>query len=368
MIWKKEMRIICSAGGTGGHIFPAVAVAQEIIKKNPNAEILFIGAKGRMEMEKVPKAGFKIKGLWISGFQRSLTFRNLLFPIKLGVSIISAFRIISNFKPDVVAGFGGYASGAALWVASQMGIPTLIMEQNSYPGITNRLMNGRADVACIAYEESEKYFDKSKVVITGNPIRKALSQIIAKEDALIQLGFEQSKKTVVFIGGSLGAKSINEAIANSFDQISNADHIQILWQCGAGYYDTYKDCKSATLENVHISSFIEDMSVAYSAADLVVCRAGALTIAEIMHLGKASVLVPSPNVAEDHQTKNALSLVNRNASVLVKDKDVHLLLDVVVDLLNDHERIREISNNAKSLAKRGAVDSIVEELEFLIRK
>lgn len=360
------MRIICSAGGTGGHIFPAVAVAQKVVHKRPDAEVLFIGAKGRMEMEKVPKAGFRIKGLWISGLQRSLTIKNLLFPVKLGVSIISAFRIILNFKPDVVAGFGGYASGAALWVASKMGIPTLIMEQNSFPGITNKLMNGNADVVCIAYQETERYFHKSKVVITGNPIRASLSQIIDRKIAIEALGFNPSKQTIIVIGGSQGAGSINKAISNSFEELRMANHVQLLWQCGKGYYDTYVESDTAKLENVFISAFVDDMAQAYASADLVICRAGALTIAEIMFLGKAAILVPSPNVAEDHQTKNALSLLNANACEMVRDSDLKDLIPRTLNLLGDERRLSEIGSNAKKLSRDDAVERIVEELEMLI--
>lgn len=362
------MRIIYSGGGTGGHIFPAVAVAQEIKKRYPNAESLFIGAKGKMEMTKVPKAGFPIKGLWISGFQRSLTFKNLLFPIKLLVSIVSAYFLLRKFRPDVVAGFGGYASGAALWVATKMGLPSLIMEQNSYAGMTNRLLNGKADTACVAYEESKRFFDKCKVVVTGNPIRKGLVSGLDRGDCIHQLGLDSSKKTILIVGGSLGARSINKAIDKNYEHIKAANGIQLLWQCGAGYFDVYKDKAVADLEHVHISAFIEDMAVAYGSADLVVCRAGALTLAELMHLGKASLLVPSPNVAEDHQTANAMSLVDKGAAVLLADKNVDDLMKVAVELLDDQPRLEELKKNIKLLAQPKAVSEIADEIELLIRK
>ena len=362
------MRIIYSGGGTGGHIFPAIAVAQEIKKRYPETESLFIGAKGKMEMTKVPKAGFPIKGLWISGFQRSLTFKNLLFPIKLLVSIVHACFLLRKFRPDVVAGFGGYASGAALWVATKMGLPTLIMEQNSYAGVTNRLLNGKADTACVAYEESKRFFDKCKVVVTGNPIRKGLVSGLDRSDCISQLGLNSAKKTVLIVGGSLGARSINQAIDKNYELIKDAEGIQLLWQCGAGYFETYKEKAVADLDHVHLSAFIEDMAVAYGAADLVICRAGALTLAELIHLGKASLLVPSPNVAEDHQTANAMSLVDRKAAVLLADKDVEDLLKVATGLLEDELRLEELKKNIKLLAQPKAVSEIADEIELLIRK
>jgi len=364
------MRIIYSGGGSGGHIFPAVAVAQEMNKRYPDAEVLFIGAKGKMEMTKVPKAGFPIKGLWISGFHRSLTFRNLLFPIKLIVSVVSAYFLLKKFRPDVVAGFGGYASGAALWVADKIGLPTLIMEQNSYAGVTNRLLNsyagvtnrllnGKADTACVAYEESKRFFDKCKVVVTGNPIRKGLVASLDQGACITKLNLDSTKRTILIIGGSLGARSINKAIEDNVEMIKEERDIQLIWQCGA---------EVASLDHVHLSAFIEDMAVAYGAADLVICRAGALTIAELMHLGKASLLVPSPNVAEDHQTVNAMSLVDKDAAVMLDDKNVNELIKVAKDLLGDEGRMKKLGANIKTLAQPNAVGDIADEIELLIRK
>ncbi len=368
MILKKEMRIICSGGGTGGHIFPAIAVAQELKKRNPDTQVLFVGAKGKMEMTKVPKAGFEIKGLWISGWQRSLTFKNALFPFKVGVSLLGAFKILLDFKPDAVAGFGGYASGAAVWVASKMGIPTLIMEQNSFPGMTNKMLNGKADTVCIAYEEAQKFFSKSKTVLTGNPIRKGLDRNMDRSNCLQGLGLDLNKQTILIIGGSLGAKSINEAISESYEDIALLSHVQIVWQCGKGYYDRFKSGKVALLEHVHILDFIDDMAMAYGAADIVISRAGALSIAELMYMAKPAILVPSPNVAEDHQTKNAQSISDKDAGILLPDSEVKDLMRLAIKLLNMTDRLKELSQNISTLSKTRAVEDIVDELEILIRK
>ena len=249
-----------------------------------------------------------------------------------------------------------------------MGLPSLIMEQNSYAGVTNRLLNGKADTACVAYEESKRFFDKCKVVVTGNPIRKGLVSGLDKVDCINQLGLDTSKKTILIVGGSLGARSINKAIDNNYEFIKTANDIQLLWQCGAGYFDAYKEKDVAGLDHVHLSAFIEDMAVAYGAADLVICRAGALTLAELMHLGKASLLVPSPNVAEDHQTANAMSLVDKNAALLLADKDVDDLMKVAIELLNDQSKLEELKKNIKLLAQPKAVSEIADEIELLIRK
>ncbi len=362
------MRIIYSGGGTGGHIFPAVAVAQEMKKRYPESEVLFIGAKGKMEMTKVPNAGFIIKGLWISGFHRSLTFRNILFPIKLLVSLVSAYGILRKFKPDVIAGFGGYASGAALWVAAKMGIPSLIMEQNSYPGMTNKLLNGSADLACLAYEETSKFFDKTKVMITGNPIREGLVTELSQLECKSHLGLDTAKWTILIVGGSLGARSINAAMSENLELIKKLDNVQIIWQCGAGYIEAYKDSDVAQLDHVHISAFIDDMSIAYGAADVVICRSGALTLAELMYIGKAAILIPSPNVAEDHQTSNAKALASKDAAILLPDSKVSEMIDVTVSLLNDDERRRSIEKNVNKMAHPNAVKDIADGLESIVRK
>ena len=362
------MRVVCSAGGTGGHIFPAVAVAQEIKKRYPDASILFVGAKGKMEMTKVPKAGFDIKGLWISGLHRRLTFKNLLFPIKLFFSLIGALRILVQFKPQVVAGFGGYASGATLWVASKIGIPTLILEQNSYAGITNKLLNGSVDRVCLAYEEAEKYFSKSQILLTGNPIRSGLKTELSMRECREKMSLDPDLRTVLFLGGSQGARSINKALASAHDRIEESSNLQIIWQCGQGYYDEYKSCKSALIDHVHIMPFIENMALAYGASDLVVCRSGALTIAELMHLAKPSILVPSPNVAEDHQTKNAMALVNKNAAVILQDQRLAELLDVIEETLNDEVLLKKLSSNIEKMNRPNAVQMITDELEQIMKK
>jgi len=362
------MRIICSGGGTGGHIFPAVAVAQELKRRYPDAEFLFIGAKGKMEMTKVPKAGFPIRGLWISGIQRSLTFKNLLFPLKFIVSISTAYGILKKFKPDVVAGFGGYASGAALWVATKLGLPTLIMEQNSYPGLTNRMLNGRADTACLAYDESADYFDKCKVVITGNPIRSGVSIPADRQASIDSLGLDTDRQTILIVGGSLGARSINRGVAGSYNVLVDRDDVQVIWQCGSGYYEDYRDSDVAQLAHVHISAFIDDMSQAYGAADLVICRAGALTIAEVMHLGKAVLMVPSPNVAEDHQTKNAKTVVDQDAGVMIKDSEVDQLISTALQLLNNEAQLENMRQNIKLLASPNATNDIADEVVALINR
>ncbi|MCL4118295.1 UNVERIFIED_CONTAM: hypothetical protein GTU68_042199 [Idotea baltica] len=363
------MRVICSGGGTGGHIFPAVAVAQELKKRDPSTEVLFIGAKGKMEMSKVPKAGFRIKGLWISGFQRRLTFKNISFPFKLLSSIISARSIIKDFKPDVVAGFGGFASGAALWTAGKMGIPTLIQEQNSYPGVTNRILGKNVKTVCTAYDAASTYFNGPKLVMTGNPVRAMERAIITPSKAREILGLAKNKKTILLIGGSLGAKSMNEALRNGVDEIGKWQDVQLVWQCGAAYYKDYMNCNTAELANVKLVEFIEDMDVAYAATDLVICRAGALTISELMVLGKPAILVPSPNVAEDHQTKNAMALVEHDAAILIEDKKMfESLFDEVKRVLDDERVLNKLSRNINGLAKPKAVEMIVDELELLVRK
>lgn len=364
------MRIICSGGGTGGHIYPAIAVAEEILKRNPKASILFIGALGKMEMEKVPKAGFPIKGLWISGFQRRLTYKNILFPVKLIVSIVHAYGILRAFKPDVVIGFGGYASGATLLVASWMGIRTIIQEQNSYPGVTNKILGPRVDKICIAYEEAEKYFKaKGKVIWTGNPVRNSLMIPENKASACAYFGLDPDKKTVLIIGGSLGAKSINEALKWSFDAWKDEHTIQILWQCGKLYYEDYKVCNTANLPFVHISAFIDNMNKAYWASDLVVSRAGAITVSELAVAARPAILVPSPNVAEDHQTENARALVSKNAAVLITDRDLAKNLHPKVKaLLGDEDKLKALSVNIKEFGKPEAVSVITNEIFEMMEK
>ena len=359
------LKVIISGGGSGGHVFPAIAIADALKEKlGKEVDILFVGAKGKIEMEKVPKAGYPIEGLWISGFHRKLTMRNLLFPAKLVGSLIRASGIIRKFKPDVVVGVGGFASGPVLEVAARMGIPTLIQEQNSYPGITNRLLAGKVDRICVAYDQMEKFFPKSKIVHTGNPVRKDLGDHdVTASDGFQHFGLQEGKPVLFVFGGSLGAQSLNEAMAANADLLREQSDLQVLWQAGKLYYDRFKDSDTAQLPNVEIRPFIDRMDLAYAMADLVVCRAGALTIAELSVLGQAAIFIPSPNVAEDHQTMNGKSLVEKDAAVLIKDADAKdLIIRKAIELLADSEKIARLSENIRKLARLDAAPRIAEEI------
>ncbi len=357
-------RVIISGGGTGGHVFPAIAIADAIMAVAPDSEILFVGAKGKIEMEKVPKAGYKIEGLNIAGFQRSFTWRNFLFPFKLMGSMIQALKITYGFKPQVAVGVGGYASGPVLRIANSMSIPTVLQEQNSFAGITNRILAAKASCICVAYDGMEKFFPKDKIKFTGNPVRKdILENIINQDEALKTLGLHQNKKTILIFGGSLGARTINEAVLANTDSIAGRSDINIIWQVGKLYYDSLKDCTLASCEHVRLLPFIDNMDIAYSAADIVICRAGALTISELAVLGKASILIPSPNVAEDHQTVNAQSLVDRNAAILVKDTDAKTILFTEADaLLSNQDRINDLQQNIRYFARPEAAIKIAAEI------
>lgn len=363
------MRVIISGGGTGGHIFPAIAIANALKAENKNTEILFVGAKGKMEMERVPKAGYEIKGLWISGFQRKLTLKNILFPVKLLVSLAKAMRIVSSFKPDVVIGVGGYASGPTLQVANMKGIPTLIQEQNSYPGITNRLLASKVNKVCVAYDQMDRWFASHKVVFTGNPVRKDILQIKTKKtDAIGSFGLSQNKKTVLIFGGSLGARSLNDAIAAAEDLITKRTDVNLIWQVGKLYIEEFAKSSVAQLSHVRVLPFIEDMTLAYAAADVIVCRAGALTISELEIVSKPAILVPSPNVAEDHQTKNAMALVKRGAASMVKDKEAKENLGTEMYALIDNEaQQKALHNEIKKMGKPHATKEIVAEVLALVK-
>ncbi len=357
------MRIVFSGGGTGGHIFPAVAVAQEVRRRYPDAEILFIGAKGKMEMTKVPKAGFEIKGLWISGLQRQLTLRNILFPIKLFWSLFSAYFILKRFRPNVAAGFGGYASGAALYMATLMKTPTLIQEQNSYPGITNKILANRVHRIAVAYDKARQYFPKRHTLLTGNPIRSQLLQRASKERGIAHFKLDIKKKTVLIIGGSLGARTLNRGLRDNHESLKHYSDTQYIWQCGQLYIDEYQSCESAQLPHVHIMSFIDDMMMAYAAADVVISRAGALSVSELCIQQKTTVLVPSPNVAEDHQTKNAMALVEQDAAIMIEDKNFsEQFLEVVKELVSNEERRKLLEQNISAMAYPKAVELIADEL------
>ena len=364
---KKINRVVISGGGTGGHIFPAIAIADEIKRRNPEVDILFVGAVGKMEMDRVPKAGYSIEGLPIVGLQRKLTFSNFLLPFKLFNSLLKARRIIKRFDPQLVIGVGGYASGPTLKIAQILGIPTVIQEQNSFPGKTNILLSKKASLICTAYANLEQFFSKEKIRLTGNPVRQALSNIkTSKEDALNVFGLSFLQRTVLVIGGSLGAKTLNDAMLKNLEQISNGQ-LQFIWQCGKGYIDQINESLSKVPEQIKLMPFISQMDAAYAAADIVVSRAGALSVSELCLVGKPVILVPSPNVSEDHQTKNAMALVSSAAAVLIRDADAREdLVPALYALVENEEKKMELSRNIKSLAKPNATEDIVDACETLL--
>ncbi|MDE0471068.1 MAG: undecaprenyldiphospho-muramoylpentapeptide beta-N-acetylglucosaminyltransferase [Ekhidna sp.] len=352
-----------SGGGTGGHIYPAISIAQVLREILQHVDILFVGAKGKMEMEKVPKDGFKIEGLWISGIQRRLSGQNLLFPFKLISSLLGALKLIKKFNPDVVVGVGGYASGPLLCVASKKGIPTLIQEQNSYAGLTNKLLAKSVDKICVAHEGMEKYFPKEKLVITGNPVRKTIKLNPNRiKEAYSHFELDSDKPILLVIGGSLGARSINEFILAGLEKLKKGD-IQLIWQCGSHYYREMAKRSEGRGGKVILKDFIFQMDFAYGIADVVISRAGALSIAELMLTGKPSILVPSPNVAEDHQTINALALVERAAAKMVKDAEaMDKLINEALSLLEDKSGQEELSMNIQAMAHENAALDIANEI------
>jgi len=365
---SQPYRLIISGGGTGGHIFPAIAIANEFKERYSDAEILFVGAQGRMEMTRVPEAGFKIIGLWISGLQRTLKFSNLLFPVKLLVSYIRAIMIVRDFKPHAVIGTGGYASGPIMMAATRLRIPSVVQEQNSFAGLANKQVAKRVSKICVAYEGMEKYFPKNKIVLTGNPVRKDILDITGKrERALNQFGFDAGTKTLLIIGGSLGARTINESILGGIEKLIDA-RIQIIWQTGKGYFETCKESVGKyDLRRIRVYDFLKEMDLAYGAADVVISRAGALAVSELCVTGKACILVPSPNVAEDHQTKNAKALADRQAAVVVSDKDAgSTLVEEALKLLFDEHRMEKLKSNIGLMAKPNATHDIVNEIEKII--
>jgi UDP-N-acetylglucosamine--N-acetylmuramyl-(pentapeptide) pyrophosphoryl-undecaprenol N-acetylglucosamine transferase len=363
-------KVIISGGGTGGHIFPAIAIAKAIRKMEPDAEILFIGASGRMEMEKVPAAGFRIIGLPVSGFQRRFTAKNLVFPFRLAASMVRAWYAVRSFGPDVVIGVGGYASGPTLRTAASRGIPTLIQEQNSFPGITNRLLARKAARICVAYDGMEKFFPAEKILLTGNPIREDIIGIRDKNpEAYTFFGLDPAMKTVLVTGGSLGSGTINESILACIAM--NLDReVQFLWQTGRNYYaSVLVQLADETYPNVKVHAFIDRMDLAFACADLVVSRAGAIAISEICVAGKPAILIPSPNVAEDHQTFNARSLERKNSAVLLKDRDAREKLYILVrQLLHDSNRLAELGANVSKLAITDAAERIAGEALMLKKK
>lgn len=359
-----ELRVIISGGGTGGHIFPAIAIANEIKALRPEAEILFVGAEGRMEMQRVPAAGYRIVGLPVAGFDRKRLWRNFGVLLKLWKSQRKAKQIVRDFKPMVAVGVGGYASGPTLNVCGKMGIRTLLQEQNSYAGVTNKLLAKRAKKICVAYEGMQRFFPEDRIVLTGNPVRQnLLHHDLTPEAAREQLGLRPDLKTILIIGGSLGARTLNESVLNHLEWLGQQTDVQILWQTGKFYSAAIQERLAQTEKpaHLHVTEFVSDMSAAYAAADLVVSRAGASSISEICLLGKPSILVPSPNVAEDHQTHNALALVNKEAARYVKDADAPTtLLEEAVATVRDTERLQQLAANALKLAKPNAARDIAE--------
>lgn len=367
---NKNIRVIISGGGTGGHIFPALSIANALRRLSPDISILFVGAQGRMEMTRVPEAGYEIKGLPVAGFIRSkLSPANLIVLWKLFKSMLLARRIIKDFRPQVVIGVGGYASGPVLKQAQQMGIPTLIQEQNSYAGVTNRLLAARAAKICVAYDGMEKYFPADRIIKTGNPVRQTYSDLDAlRDEAFRFFNLENDKKVVLVLGGSLGAGAINNSIGNGISRFSSGE-AQMIWQTGSQYFDRVKEiAEKANVPWVHIMGFINRMELAYAAADVIITRAGAGTISELQLVGKPAILMPSPNVAEDHQTHNAMALVDKNAAVIVRDSEAdEKLLDTAFGLLRDENRCKELSENIRTLADRNADEAIANEILKLIR-
>ncbi|MCX6199645.1 MAG: undecaprenyldiphospho-muramoylpentapeptide beta-N-acetylglucosaminyltransferase [Bacteroidetes bacterium] len=365
-----ELRVIISGGGTGGHIFPAIAIANAIKKKNPAAEILFVGANGRMEMEKVPQAGYKIKGLNIAGFQRGSIVKNLSLPFKVIDSFLSALSIVRSFKPHVAVGVGGYASGPLLMAANFLGIPTVIQEQNSFAGITNKILSKKAKVICTVYEGMEKIFPKEKIVVTGNPIReeivkafytKEVAQDYLHATAIEYFRLDKNKKTILITGGSLGARKLNESVKTAIEKIKASSDTQILWQTGKNYFNACAKVAEG-ISNLHALMFIDKMDYAYACADVIISRAGG-TISELQLVGKPVILVPSPNVTEDHQTQNAIALVNKKAALLIKDDEAKLnLIGAAFDLLKNESLQKELSANIKQMAIPNAAEKIVEEI------
>jgi UDP-N-acetylglucosamine--N-acetylmuramyl-(pentapeptide) pyrophosphoryl-undecaprenol N-acetylglucosamine transferase len=362
-------RIIISGGGTGGHIFPAVSIANALKALDPDTEILFVGALGRMEMEKVPAAGYKIIGLNIQGIQRGSIVKNLMFPVKLAQSVIKAIKIIKDFKPDAAVGVGGYASGPLLYAASLKNIPYLIQEQNSYAGITNKWLGKKAEKICVAFDGMDKFFPADKIIKTGNPVRKDSVDIAKKRmSALELLKLSNEKKTILVTGGSLGARTLNKSIRAGLQKLIDAD-VQIIWQTGKSYYKTLiEELGKDYHENVVITEFLSRMDLAYAAADVIISRAGAGTIAELCIVKKPVILVPSPNVAEDHQTKNALALLHDNAALFVADRDAEeKLVDRALELLNDKDKQATLSKNIGALALPNADKDIAHEVIKLIK-
>ena len=352
-------KVIISGGGTGGHVFPAIAIGKELQARDEDMDIQFVGAKGKLEMQKVPKAGFEIIGLWISGFHRQLTLRNLMFPVKLLWSLAHSYFILSKFRPNLVVGVGGYASGAIMKVASWMSIPILVQEQNSYAGVTNKLVAKDAKAICVAYDRMDRYFPADRIHFTGNPVRMDLiNHKVDLPAAQKHFDLEPHYKTILVIGGSLGARSINDAIAHGLVKNGLPQDVQMIWQVGKLYFDEFSPRRT---EQVKVRAFIDRMDLAYQAADVVISRAGALSVSELCLIGKPTILVPSPNVAEDHQRKNAMSIVEQDGAIMIEDKDAKgSLMPEAIELLNDEEKMKMLSKNILKLGKADATADIAD--------
>ena len=362
-------RILISGGGTGGHIYPALAIANAWMEKHPDSEILFVGAQGKMEMQKVPEAGYSIKGLPVAGLQRKLTLANLSFPSKLWRSLRMASRIVKEFNPHVVVGVGGYASGPVLYAAQNKGIPTLLQEQNSYAGLTNKLLAKKAAKICVAYPEMERFFPKEKLKLTGNPVRKDLLDLAGKRQQGIQLfGLDPTRKTILVLGGSLGARTLNQAMLKHMVDLEKEGY-QVLWQSGKFYFkDMDLALEKAGLTHIHLREFIREMDLAYAAADVIVSRAGALSVSELCLVGKPVIFIPSPNVAEDHQTKNANACVKQGAAVLLADAEaVAKFKEYIDELLQQEDKAQALATAIKKLAMPDAANALVHELELLLK-
>jgi UDP-N-acetylglucosamine--N-acetylmuramyl-(pentapeptide) pyrophosphoryl-undecaprenol N-acetylglucosamine transferase len=360
-------KIILSGGGTGGHIYPAIAIANALKARFPKSEFLFVGAKDKMEMQKVPQAGYSIIGLWISGIQRRLTFKNVLFPVKLVMSLFRSMAILNSFKPDVVIGTGGFASGPLLQVAAMKGVPTLIQEQNSFPGITNKLLSKKVTKVCVAYEGLERFFPKEKLILTGNPVRQDVVDLEGKSaEASTFFGLDPHKKTLLVLGGSLGARRINQLVESKLDYLKKLD-IQLIWQCGKLYEEDYSRYNSNA--NVQVHTFLNRMDLAYASADVIISRAGASSVSELCVVGKPVIFIPSPNVSEDHQTKNASAVSGKGAALLIREQDLESNFESQFSALISSESTQlELSAAIKQLALKNATQSIVDEIEKLLNK
>ena len=367
---SNQLKVLISGGGTGGHIFPALSIANEIKRRLPQAKILFVGAEGRMEMERVPAAGYEIKGLPVKGFDRKHLLNNFKILYLLRKSLKMARNILKEFQPNVAVGVGGYASGPMLKQCQKMGIPTLLQEQNSFAGVTNKLLAKNAQCICVAYEGMERYFPADKIVLTGNPVRRNLLECeVSVQEARQSFGLDPDKRTVLIVGGSLGARTINNSIMAGLEKIAQHQDVQVIWQTGAIYDDTCREAlESSQAANVKQMAFISNMDRAYRAADLVISRAGASSISELQLLGKASILVPSPNVAEDHQTKNAMALVDRNAALMISDADAgEKLVDVMLDTIEQEPILEKLSENVLKMALRDSAEVIVDKVLQIAR-